>query len=139
MRYALVLLAVVILAQSQPPTPTPPKVSKTNQQQAEGKNSKTETNQQPATPSPATLYQYFGPITNGEQKKSTNPSENDSSNDGTAKTVSDFILTFATVAIAVLAFFQWQTLKAHKKDFEAIATNMGSALEETRKATESTL
>lgn len=133
MRFALVFFAAVILAQSQPPSPTPPKVSQTNQQQAESKSSKPESNQQPSNPSPITLFQNFAPITDGKQQQPGNPSNNESSGDGTAKFLSDIIVALATAAIAYLGYRQLCTMKEHKTAFDKLAKYMGDGLEETKK------
>ena len=133
MRFALVFLAVVTVAQSQPPSPTPPKISQTEKQQTESKSSKPEANQQPSSPSPVNIFRNFAPSADGKQEQSGYPSKNESSGDGTPKIISDLVMALATVAIAYLGYRQWDTLKEHKKAFDKLAEHMGEGLEETKK------
>ena len=121
---------LVLLAQpyvmSQVPAPTPTKASENKQREGKAKQPKTPSNQQLADALAVTNDKLASEIAAREKQASTTPQTNKPPSEWWISS-SVVITALATVAIAILAYFQWSAIDRQ-------ATDMRTAFAETTKA-----
>ena len=128
MRLIAVLFFSGCLAWSQATSPTPPAVRQDNKSNAAGKKAEAPNDQNGADHISSAIDKLTSEVASLKKQANAN------SDSGKNYPPSDWITAFATLAIAILAFFQWRTMLQHKYALDAMATHMESGLTETTTA-----
>jgi heme/copper-type cytochrome/quinol oxidase subunit 2 len=129
----LLLLPILLLAQSQPPAPSPAKVAQNEKGKTAREQAETYRDQSIASSISASIDKLTAEVTAWKEQESREHSNDRPSTDwGTI--ISTIVTALATVAIAWLGYRQWQTLKAHHTVMDRQANYIRDALVETRKA-----
>jgi hypothetical protein len=119
-------LLLPLYAQSQPPSPTSPIVRQDNKSEAGGKKAETYNDHNGADKIAAAIDKLASEIASWKKKSDADP--------GNSYSSSEWITAIATFAIALLALFQWLTMRQHKHALDAMAAHMASGLEKTTTA-----
>lgn len=130
------ILAFVSLcsnAQSQPPGPAPRKTTEDNQRKANGKQGEASRNEDASDKISTAIKQLTSEVTSWKQQSDSAIQKDDAPADWWSKW-SAILSAVASLAIAVLAFFQWRAMRGHKDALDAMATHMRDGLIETTKA-----
>lgn len=127
-------VALFALAQdSQPPAPTPPKAAQNDKGKPAREQGETPNYQSAANSISAAINKPASEVAAWKQQESGKQNEGKASNDWWA-IGSAFVSALATIAIAVLAFFQWRTMDRQRCAMDAQAIYMRDGLVETKKA-----
>jgi hypothetical protein len=135
MRPSLIVLAFLcaLPARSQPPSPAPSKSTQNDKSKSNGKQTETSDNKSAADQISSAIDRLTSEVASWKKQQGANPEKDDSSADWWLKW-STIISSVATVAIAVLAYFQWRRMGAHEKALHAMATHMKTGLSATTAA-----
>lgn len=140
-RIALLAFSIALFASaqdSQPPAPTPPKIAQNNKGETARKQAETPNYQSAADSLSAAISKLTSEVTTWKQQQSTERKKEDSSTDRGIMW-STIVTAAATIAIAVLAYFQWKTLKAHHTVMDRQADYIRDALKETRRSADAAM
>ena len=139
MRYALLLLAVVMFAQSQPPYPAPRKDTQGKQKESAVKEQLVQPDKNQTPPSPITVNQYASHYKEGDEQPKSNAEQNKSAFSEWTIAIGTVLLFFATMwlalataALCVVAILQWRTMIRHEEAFTGIARSMNEGLDATK-------
>jgi len=139
-RVVLLLIAGCFLAasQSQPPAPTPTKPSHDDQRKSSTENSKGRSNQGSTKSVSTTGTKSTSEVTGGNKSNLATESENKTSPEWWL-IASTIISALATVAIALLGYFQWQAMHKQRLAMEEQARYMRDTLEENKKSADASV
>jgi hypothetical protein len=121
MRSALVLLALscCLPVRSQPPAPRPPNPTQDNQGNATGKQYKTSDNHGDASSISSAIDKLTSEVTSWKQQQAGTLQKDEASADWWTEW-STLLSAVATVAVAVLAYRQWRTVRGHELALKAM-------------------
>lgn len=131
--FVILFFLPLLAAQSQPPPPTPRETTQDDKGKADSKQGEAANDQKGSDKISTAIDKLTSEVASWKKQSASTPQENDAPADWWSKW-STILLAIGTLAIAVLAFFQWRAMRGHKQSLEAMASHMESGLTETKKA-----
>ncbi len=129
----LVVLPILLYAQSQPPSPGPGKPAQENKGNAISKQAVASSDQSDADALSTAVDKLASEMASWKKQEPAKQDINNTSAEWWA-IGSAAVSTLATVAIAALAFFQWRAMDKQRLAMDTQATYMRDGLEATRNA-----
>ena len=127
------MLPILLLAQSQPPSPTPAKPTQKSKGTATDKQVEVSSIQGDANSLSAAVDKLTSEIASWKKQESAKQDKTDTSAERWA-IGSAAVSATATIAIAILAFFQWRSMDKQRLAMDMQAKYMSDGLIETRRA-----
>jgi hypothetical protein len=129
----IVFFSFLTVSQSQQPSPTPRETGQNNKRKSDREQSEASNYQGSADKISAAIDKLASEVASWKEQSGGAPEKTGAPADWWSKW-STILSAIASIGIAVLAFFQWRTMRGHKEALDAMAKHMKNGLEETTKA-----